>query len=136
MIFRIVFAKKNIEAIGNAQYWNTRTTWRFKQTPRVLIHKHILARRLANFGHTLQTRECLFIKVYNLQADRQSLEIPGNMQNPACISVVHVMEKGKRGGESEIRSLVLPEYSDISGSHCSLNLRAHPIYPVLNQNGN
>lgn len=32
---------------------------------------------------------------------------------------------------SEICSLVLPEYPDISGSHCSLNSRAYPIYHAL-----
>lgn len=73
---------------------------------------HILSRRLLDFGHTLQTQVYLFIKVHNLQVDRQSLEIQlGNMQNPAYISVVHVVGKARKRDERDM----LVSTSRISG---------------------
>jgi len=97
-------------------------------------HAHTRARARI---HTLWG--CLLIKVHNLQTDRQSLGIqPSRMQNPAYI--VYTCGKGKRERERERTgmrqeggrcSLVLLEYPDISGSHCSLNSRAYPIYGAL-----
>jgi len=45
--------------------------------------------------------------VHNLQVDKQSLEIqPDNVQNPAYISVIHVVEEGEGGTNVHIHMLV------------------------------
>jgi hypothetical protein len=112
--------------------------WSYSPRTSRIFRTHIHARARARIP-TPRARGCLLIKVHNLQTDRQSLGIqPSRMQNPAYIVYIHAArarererENGGWGRGEEWCSLVLLEYPDISGSHCSLNSRAYPIYGAL-----
>lgn len=128
MIFRIVFLKKKYKLykpnIG------TRIQLRNSSKRRVFIHNHATFSQDASQILDTHCRLYLFIKVHNLQADRQSLEIQPGKHAKSSLHICRTCRR-KAGRTSEICSLIPPDYPNISGSHCSLNSRAYPIYHAL-----
>lgn len=107
--------------------WNVRDLEFRERAQHVLVISDlILSRHHVYFEYTLRTRVRLLIKVHNLQTDRLSPEI----QPHAKSGLLRTYCESERKREC-CCLLVLAEYPDISGSHCSLNSRCDPIYRTL-----